>query len=185
MIWVILVLFLLACGLYLMWPFIIDPRQAEPEALDEARQQRATIDLEETEGRLNPEAAQKSREALDRRVLELLDSANPGISGARLKTLAQGVVPAILLLGGVAIYTQIGSPNYRPLTFEQFQAEQIAQLPDTLEELVVELRAQLEADANPPAEGYVLLARSHLRLRQVEAGLAAYDTAIEISGGDE
>jgi len=183
MIWIAFFALLLLVGGYVMQPFLAGAVGAPVPALDEARQQRATVDLDEAEGRLSPQTAAEARDALDRRILALLDSPDQIEGGARLKSLALGIVPAVLLLGGAGIYSQIGQPGYQPVTFAEFQAQQAAELPETLEELVVELRTLLEADPNPPADGYVLLARSYLRLGAVEAGLAAYETAIEISGG--
>ncbi len=183
MIWIAFFALLVIAGGYVMMPFLSMASEPPVAALDEARRQRATVDLDEAEGRLGSQAASEARDALDRRILALLDDPHQSVSGARLKTLAMGIVPAVLLLGGVGIYSQIGQPGYQPLTVADYQAERMSELPETLEELVVELRARLEADPNPPADGYVLLARSYLRLRAVEAGLAAYETAIEISGG--
>lgn len=182
MIWLIFVVLLAGVGAYLMLPFL---RDADPEALpalEEARRQRSVVDLDEAEGRLSEQAASEARDALDRRILGLLDAPEQKPSGARLKSMALGVVPAALLIGGVGVYTLVGSPSYTPITYAEYQAQQIAELPDTLEGLVVELRARLQADPNPPADGYVLLARSYLRLGEVENGLAAYETALEISG---
>ena len=183
MIWIAFFALLVLAGGYVMMPFLSQASEPPVAALDETRRQRATVDLDEAEGRLGSQAAFEARDALDRRILALLDGPDQSSSGGRLKSLAIGVVPAVLLLGGVGIYLQIGQPGYQPMTLAEYQAEQVAELPDTLEELVVVLRARLEADANPPADGYVLLARSYLRLGAVEAGLAAYETAIEISGG--
>ena len=183
MIWIAFFALLLLAGGYVMQPFLSRTSDAPIAALEEARQQRAAVDLDEAEGRLNPQAAAEARDALDRRILALLDNPDQFQGGARLKSLAMGLVPAVLLLGGVGIYSQIGKPDYQPLTLAEYQAQQVAQLPETLEELVVELKARLEADPNPPAEGYVLLARSYLRIGAVEPGLAAYEKAIEISGG--
>lgn len=185
MIWIVFFALLVLAGGYVMIPFLGDSEALQVGALDKARRQREAIDLDEAEGRLSPQAAGEARDALDRRILALLDRPDQSASGARMKSLAMGIVPAVLLLGGVGIYSQIGEPGYQPLTFAEYQAQQMSELPGTLEELVVELRARLEADPNPPADGYVLLARSYLRLGAVEAGLAAYDTAIEISGGAE
>jgi len=185
MIWVAFFALLILAGGYVMQPFLAGAAGGPVPALDEARQQRATVDLDEAEGRLSPQAAGEARDALDRRILALLDRPGQGEGSARLRFLALGIVPAILLLGGVGIYSQIGQPGYQPLTFAEYQAQQTANVPETLEELVVELRTLLAADPNPPADGYVLLARSYLRLGAVEAGLAAYETAIEISGGAE
>lgn len=183
MIWIVFFTLLVLAAGYVMIPFLSDSEATPVAALGEARGQRQAVDLDEAEGRLSPQAAGEARDALDRRILVLLDDPHQSVSGARLKSLAMGIVPAVLLLGGVGIYSQIGQPAYQPLTFADYQAQQVSELPDTLEELVVELRARLEADPNPPADGYVLLARSYLRLGAVEAGLAAYETAIEISGG--
>ena len=183
MIWLVYLALLLLVGGYVILPFLGRSGETPVAALDEARRQRGTVDLDEAEGRLGPQAAGEARDALDRRILALLDAPDQNESGARLKSLALVAVPAVLLLGGVGIYNQIGQPGYQPLTLAEYQAQQVAELPETLDDLVVELSARLEADPNPPADGYVLLARSYLRLGAVEAGMAAYETAIEISGG--
>lgn len=181
MIWVVFLLLLVGAGIYLLSPFLNGARGDAPAALEEARQQRATVDQDEAAGRLNAEAAEEARDALDRRILASLDAPLGMRGGGRLKSIALGVVPAVLLLGGIGLYTQVGSPNYQPVTFAEFQAEQAATLPDSLEELVVQLRDRLEADPNAPADGYVLLARSYFRLGRIEDGLAAYEIAIESS----
>ena len=185
MIWAFVILSVVLTGLYLLGPFLTKTEVAAPQALDEARQQRAGIDLDHAEGRLSDQAAHEAREALDRRILELLDRPSETVSSQRLKGIALAVVPAVLVLGGVGVYTNVGSPAYEPVTFAEYQAQQMAELPDTLDGLVVELSARLAADPNPPADGYVLLARSYLRLGDVENGLAAYERALEISGGAE
>lgn len=185
MIWLVFVVLLAGVGAYLMLPFMREPNVDAPPALEEARRQRAVVDLDQAEGRLSEQAAAEARDALDRRILELLDAPEQVRTGARLKSMALSVVPAALLLGGVGVYTLVGSPGYQSITFAEYEAQQIAELPDTLEELVVELSARLQADPNPPADGYVLLARSYLRLGEVENALAAYDTALEISNDAE
>jgi cytochrome c-type biogenesis protein CcmI len=184
-IWLIFLGLLAGVGAYLMLPFL---RDADPEALpalEEARRQRAVVDLDEAEGRIGEQAASEAKDALDRRILELLDTPEQKLTGERLKSMALGIVPAALLIGGFGVYSWVGSPNYAPITFAEYEAQQIAELPDTLEELVVELRARLAADPSPPADGYVLLARSYLRLGDVENALAAYETALEISSNAE
>jgi cytochrome c-type biogenesis protein CcmI len=184
-IWLIFLGLLAGIGAYLMLPFL---RDADPEAvpaLDEARRQRAVVELDEAEGRLGKQAASEAKDALDRRILELLDAPEQKLTGERLKTMALGIVPAALLMVGFGVYSWVGSPNYTPVTIAEYEAQQIAELPDTLEELVVELRARLAADPAPPADGYVLLARSYLRLGDVENALSAYETALEISNNAE
>lgn len=185
MIWIIFFILLLATGAYLVFPFLRPETEAAPGALEEAKQQRAAVDLDEAAGRLSPDAALQARDALDRRILDLLDAPKKTASERRLKSAVLAIVPAVFLLGGVGVYTQVGSPGLEPISFAEFQAQQAAALPDTLDGLVVELKNRLEADPNPPAEGYVLLARSYLRLGRVEEGLAAYNVAIDLSQGDE
>lgn len=184
MIWLVLILLVIVAGAYLLQPFLGRSDGDAESALDEARRQRATVDLDETEGRLSEHAAREAREALDRRILALIDAAGPTAGPATAKSMALFIVPAVLLLGGVGVYAQIGSPSYEPITFAEYQAEQAAELPDTLEGLVVELKARLDADPNPPIEGFVLLARSYLRLGDAESALDTYEIAIARSGGD-
>ena len=185
MIWVVFLVLLLATGAYLVFPFLRDGPASGANALEEAKRQRAVVDLDAAEGRLSEAAAKEARDALDRRILELLDAPEQVVSERRLKSTVLVIVPAVLLLGGVGVYTQVGSPSYEPITFAEFQAQQAAALPDTLDGLVIELKNRLEADPNPPADGYVLLARSYLRLGRVEEGLAAYNVAIELSNGND
>ena len=185
MIWLILVLLAVLMAAYLLQPFFTPRSLAGEEQLAEARSQRAAIDLDEAEGRLSPDAASQARDALDRRVLAALDSGQGKGLTRDLRTAALFLVPAILVLGAASVYVRIGSPSFEYITVAEFRAAQAAELPQSLEELVVELRSRLETDANPPADGYVLLARSYLRLGDVEAGLEAYERAIAISGGDQ
>jgi cytochrome c-type biogenesis protein CcmI len=184
-IWFIFLAVLAICAAYLLYPFLAE--QAAPAALDldQARQLRAGIDLDEAEGRLTAQAAIEARDALDRRILSDLDSAPATGNGKSLRQRALIGVPAIMLIGGATIYTLVGSPGLTPVPASQNAPAQAVELPDSLDQLVIELRDRLAADPAPPADGYVLLARSYFRLGQVENGLAAYDTAIEISGGDD
>lgn len=185
MIWLILLLLAVLMAAYLLQPFFTPRSLAGEEQLAEARAQRAAIDLDEAEGRLSQDAARQARDALDRRVLAALDSGQGKGLTRDLRTAALFLVPAILVLGAASVYVRIGSPSFEHVTVDEFRAVQAAELPQSLEELVVELRSRLEADANPPADGYVLLARSYLRLGDVEAGLEAYERAIAISGEDQ
>ncbi|MEM9053763.1 MAG: c-type cytochrome biogenesis protein CcmI [Pseudomonadota bacterium] len=183
MIWVLFLVLNAGVGLYLLLPFAAPDTEENSAALEEARQQRAAIDLDAEAGRLTEQAAQEARDALDRRILALLNNKQAAPKAARIRSITLYLVPAVLLLGGVGIYTQVGQPRYEPITMADYQAQQAANLPQSLEGLVVELRMRLEADPNPPVDGYILLARSYLRLGQFEDGFAAYETAIELSGG--
>lgn len=182
MIWLIFLALIAVLGLYLLVPFFQSDPQVSASKLDEARAQRDMVDLDEAEGRLSVPAAAEARDALDRRILGLIDQAEPKPTKRASKSMALIVIPAVLLLGGVGTYVQTGNPDYQPITYAEFQAQQAAALPDSLEELVVELKARLEADPDAPADGYVLLARSYLRLGDADSALQAYQTAIDVSG---
>lgn len=184
MIWVVMLVLMGLIGIYLMQPFLSDDPGVSDPHLTEARAQRTVIDRDEAEGRLTETAAAQARDALDRRVLAILDATPKAGGMSDLRSLAIFLVPAILLLGVASIYVRVGSPSFQPVTMEEYRAAQTAELPQSLDALVVELRKRLEADPNPPAEGYVLLARSYLRLSQIEAALEAYDVAIAVSDGN-
>jgi len=184
MIWLILLVLAILVAAFLLQPFFTGRTAVGENRLAEARVQRAAIDLDEAEGRLSQDAATQARDALDRRVLEVLDASEKQRLTRDLRTAALFLVPAVLVLGVASVYVRIGSPSYEHVTVAEFRAAQAADLPQSLEGLVVELRNRLESDPNPPADGYVLLARSYLRLGDVEAGLGAYEQAIAISGED-
>ncbi len=185
MIWLILILLAGLVAAYLLQPFFAGVAPPQDIRLAEARAQRAAIDLDESDGRLTKDAAIQARDALDRRILEILNAAETGNPVRNLRTLAVFLVPAILVLGAASVYVRIGSPAFERITVAEYQAAQMADLPQSLEGLVGELRNRLEADPNPPAEGYVLLARSYIRLGNADGALAAYQRAIELSGGND
>ncbi len=185
MIWAALLFLAVLVSAYLLQPFFAATGSMANARLAEAKAQRAVIDLDEAEGRLTANAAAQARDALDRRILAVLDAAVAPRLGGRLRTAAVFLVPAILVLGTASVYVRIGRPAYERISIAEYQAQQVADLPQSLEGLVVELRNRLAADPNPPADGYVLLARSYLRLGDVTAGLEAYETAISISSGDD
>ena len=183
MIWVILIVLAGLVGAYLLHPFLVDGADKAEAQVGEVKAQRKAIELDEAEGRMTAEAASQAKDALDRRLLALLDAPTTTLS-ARLKSMALYLVPAVILVGGVGLYSQVGSPGFQPMTVAEFQAQQAAALPETLEEFVVELEARIAGNPNPPAEAYVVLARAYLRLGEIERGLRIYDQAVEVSGGN-
>lgn len=185
MIWVLLLLLSAGVAAYMLQPFLNGAPAPASSALEDLRAQRKSVDADEAEGRLTPDAAAKVKDALDHRILAILDKSSGRSSLSDLRTLAVFAVPAVLLLGVAAIYVRVGAPSYERVTLADYREQQMAALPQTLDGLVVELKARLAADPNPPADGYVLLARSYLRLGDIENGLAAFETAIELSGGDQ
>ena len=183
MIWVILIVLAGLVGAYLLHPFLADGSEKAEAQLSEVKAQRTAIELDEAEERLTEEAATQAKNALDRRLLALLDAPTSTLS-TRLKSMALYLVPAVILIGGVGLYSQVGSPGFQPMTVAEFQARQAAELPETLEEFVIELEARIANNPNPPAEAYVVLARAYLRLGEIERGLRTYDQAVQVSDGD-
>ena len=184
MIWIIFLLLAGFVGLYLMHPFLAKGSLAATQQIDEAKAQRKAIEAEEAAGQITPDAAEQAKQALDRRILALLDEPQTDAT-SKLKSLSLYVVPAVFLLGGVGLYTQVGSPAYQSMTVAEFEAQQAAAIPETVEEFVVDLEARLANNPNPPAEAYVVLARGYLRLGEVLKGLQTYDKAVEVSDGSE
>lgn len=185
MIWLILFLLAGLVAAYLLQPFFSNAAGPERDRIAEARAQRAAIDLDEAEGRLTEQAATQARDALDRRILEILNETDRANPVRNLRTAAVFLVPAFLILGVASVYVRIGSPEYERVTVAEYQAAQIAELPRSLDGLVVELRNRLESDPNPPADGYVLLARSYVRLGNVDQAMSAYERAISLSNGNQ
>ena len=184
MIWFVLLLLVGLVTAFVLQPFFSREFSLSDDRLAKARAQRATIDLDRAEGRLAEDAAAQARDALDRRILEILNESERGSPLRNLRTAAIFLVPAILILGVASVYVRIGSPAYERITVAEFRASQVANLPQSLDGLVIELRNRLEADPNPPADGFVLLARSYVRLGNVDGALEAYERAIELSNND-
>lgn len=184
MIWILLLLLSGLVAAYLLHPFLAAGDGKAQAQLADARAQLTVINADEASGRISEDAAAQARDALDRRILSILNapesSTSPGMRQAVLYA-----VPAILFLGAVGVYSQVGSPDFQPVTEAEYRAAQLQDLPQSLEELVVVLSARLDADPNPPPDLYVILARSYFRLGDADAGLAAYDRAIELTGGAE
>ena len=184
MIWFVLLLLVGLVTAFVLQPFFSREFSLSDDRLAKARAQRATIGLDRAEGRLAEDAAAQARDALDRRILEILNESERGSPLRNLRTAAIFLVPAILILGVASVYVRIGSPAYERITVAEFRASQVANLPQSLDGLVIELRNRLEADPNPPADGFVLLARSYVRLGNVDGALEAYERAIELSNND-
>ncbi|MEO0607611.1 MAG: c-type cytochrome biogenesis protein CcmI, partial [Pseudomonadota bacterium] len=159
MIWVILLVLAALVGAYLLHPFWAERDDAANALLVEAKAQKAAIEEDEARGRLTADVAKQAKDALDRRILSILDAAPTGPDRAAnaLKSTALYAVPAILLLGGVGIYTQIGAPNYQPVTVAEFQAARMAELPQSLDQLVVVLSERLETHRDRLADLGLLL----------------------------
>ncbi|MEC7289948.1 MAG: hypothetical protein VXW22_07675, partial [Pseudomonadota bacterium] len=68
MIWVLLLLLSAGVGAYMLQPFLNGPPAPASSALEDLRAQRKSVDADEAEGRLTPDAAAKVKDALDHRI---------------------------------------------------------------------------------------------------------------------
>ena len=172
MIWLLLLILVAGVGCYLLLPYLsLDGDRSREDALAEARAQLAILEADAAEGRINAEMADTSRQAIEGRVLDLLDRKPIKGVASQLRGFSILAVPAVLVLGTVGLYLQVGAPNFQPMTTAEFRAAQDASAPQSLEELVVTLSSRLEADPAPPFDGYVLLARSYMTLGRFDEGL--------------
>ncbi len=184
MIWLMLAVLLALVLAYLTVPFWRAADQAGPgadEALVEARAQLAQIDRELAAGRLTENVANETRRALELRVLALLDGASGDGAVTSLMPRRTGLIVAGLFgVATIGLYLELGTPA---LQHSGRGDEQIVDAEPgvlALEDLVVELQTKLAADPTPPAEGYVLLARSLMTLDRYDEAFAAYETALQL-----
>jgi cytochrome c-type biogenesis protein CcmH len=137
------------------------------------RTQLAELDRDRSVGQLSEADYSEARAELQRRLLD--DEAD---SASTSETTSQSDAPDwarrtrialafFLPLGALAIYSQIGNP-----TAALPQAEQAQQAEMTMEKMIVQLRAKLEAQPENP-EGWAMLAQSYGALgRWNDAALA-------------
>ncbi len=181
MIWLIFGAFLLLLIIFVFAPLLRKTGPVTPdggEALAEARRQLTGLDNDLAAGRISDETASETRRALELRVLDLLNAQGDGDAhiGGSEKTIRvlRLILPIGLCLAALGLYTVLGQPNFK-------QIEASADQAITLEELVVTLQQKLGADATPPAEGYLLLARSLMTLDRYDEAFVAYETTLRLS----
>lgn len=178
MIWLILVL-LLGLTLAFLLPVLNQPapvsaRDSLERELEASKNQLAQIKAEIESGFQDEESASRAQRAMERRILKLADrlaALKDGGSGA-LSPLIRFGVPALIVLGSLALYPVIGSPGFSRNT-------------DPLEQLVRDLEKELHAMETPDPNGYVILARAKWGLGDLDGTIAAYKVALEASGGNE
>ena len=124
MIWILLLLLAGLVAAYLVHPFFGTGDGVVQGQLAEARAQLAAIDQDEARGRISADAAAQARDALDRRILAHLNAPDKATSPG-LRQTALYAVPAVLFLGAVSVYSQVGSPDFEPVTEAEYRAAQI------------------------------------------------------------
>lgn len=177
MIWFVLGVLLLGLMLFVVAPLL---REAPvSDALSTARAQLAQLESDLEAGRISPAMATQTREALEQRVLGLLQAEDgAGDKGEQAVQIARFAAPILLLVGAIGLYLYLGTPNYRaqPVPDPIMVASDLEV--QSLEELVVKLEQRLAGDEDAPAMGYVLLARSLMNLQRYDDAIAAYETAL-------
>ncbi len=179
MIWLILAGLLALVLVFVFAPLLRSAGPARPdasEALNEARQQLARLEGDLAAGRIGDEVAAQTRRALELRVLDLLDNGDAGLQTAGAEPsirVLRVIVPLFLIAGSFGLYAQLGQPNFEKAAIQD----------QSLETLVVSLERKLSNDPNPPAQGYVLLARSLMTLERYDDAFAAYERALALDDG--
>ena len=183
MIWLIFGAFLLLLIIFVFAPLLRAAAPIAPddgEALAEARGQLAGLESDLAAGRISSETASETRRALEFRVLDLLNAQSTDVQiGASEKTVGmlRLILPIGLCFGAFGLYTMLGQPNFKQTVASVEQAI-------SLEDLVVTLQQKLGDDPTPPAEGYLLLARSLMTLDRYDEAFEAYETTLRLSDGD-
>lgn len=182
MIWFILGVFLLCLLLFVLTPLLREVPAAGSSALATARAQLAQLESDLAEGRIGVETAEQTRTALEQRVLELLQDGETGGGSQRSMRIARMVAPIVLCVGGIGLYLFLGEPDYRAGPGSEAQILTAADIEgQSLGELVAMLEQRLASDPDAPAMGYILLARSMMRMQRYDDAIAAYETAVSRS----
>lgn len=183
MIWFILGVFLLCLLLFVLTPLLREVPAAGASALATARDQLVQLESDLATGRIGAETAAQTRTALEQRVLELLQDGETASGGSeRSMRIARMVAPIVLCVGGVGLYLFLGEPDYRAGPGSEAQILTAADIEgQSLGELVAMLEQRLASDPDAPAMGYILLARSMMRMQRYDDAIAAYETAVSRS----
>ncbi|GAB5458939.1 MAG: c-type cytochrome biogenesis protein CcmI [Henriciella sp.] len=180
MIWFILGVFLLCLLLFVLTPLLREAPATGSSALETARAQLARLESDLAEGRIGAETAAQTRSALEQRVLELLQDREKTSGGSEQSIrIARMVAPIVLCVGGIGLYMFLGEPDYRADPVSDPEILTAGDLEgQSLEELVAQLEQRLASDPDAPAMGYILLARSMMRLQRYNDAIRAYEMAV-------
>ena len=153
-------------------------RAVVPDRADAAlaifRDQLAEVERDAARGLVSGEEARAARTEIERRMLAAARArgAAPARAG-RAAVLAAAVVAPIAAAG---IYAAVGRPGVPSLPFAERASERAAS--SEVAALTAELRRRLEADPQGgPTEGWILLARTHLRRGDYPQAVRAFEVA--------
>ena len=178
MIWIFFGLLIVGVAAWIVQPLSGASSQSGQTELQEARRQLQLMQAALADGRISPETAKQTQQALELRVLEILDRKTaPSICSGLADIPIRLVGAAFLAFASIGLYFLVGNPFYQAITV----AEQEQQMRLDFERDVAALAAEIEADPESPVEAYVLLARGYMGLENYPAALETYDRALQIS----
>ena len=176
MIWLLGLGLVIAVSLYLIAPFIAREVNSSPSAeLSSYRDELRAIEQSE-----EPEAAKKA--ILQARLLKAARTESPLVSA---RTMIAPVLITLGLLGGsLGLYSQLGAPGFTP-EIPQAAPELAAtdpqdNEPTDLRTLLPRFEARLAENPND-ATGWNLYGRTLMLVGDTDAGLRAYERALELS----
>lgn len=188
MIWFVFGSLLLLILIYILPPILAGtPPQADDgqETLAELKQQLVKLQADVDQGIIDTDTASESRQALERRLLTLVDADETPPRSSRSEAivqLARTAIPLALAFGGVGIYLGVGSPDFEArATFTTAQDTSGHNSADSLENMVASLEQKLANDPAPTPESVILLARSLMALGRYDDAFIAYDWTLELT----
>jgi len=176
MIWLLGLGLVIAVSLYLIAPFIAREVNSSPSAeLSSYRDELRAIEQSE-----EPEAAKKA--ILQARLLKAARTESPLVSA---RTMIAPVIITLGLLGGsLGLYSQLGAPGFTPeipqAAPELAATDPQGNEPTDLRTLLPRFEARLAENPND-ATGWNLYGRTLMLVGDTDAGLRAYERALELS----
>ena len=188
MIWFVFGSLLLLILIYILPPILTSaaPKESDgQETLAELKQQLLKLQADVDQGVIDADTASESRQALERRLLTLVDADDTTPQSTRSEAivqLARTAIPLALAFGGAGIYLGVGSPDFEDrATFTTAQDTSGHNSADSLENMVASLEQRLANDPAPTPESVILLARSLMALGRYDDAFVAYDWTLELT----
>ena len=148
------------------------------------RERMAELDRERDRGEIGAERYAALRQDLERGLLEDVAGHDEPHAAAQPPSYRMAMAIAVMVpVCGLGLYLWLGSPHgIEPQTMSASPAADDETAP-SVEAMVASLAARLDEDP-ADAEGWLLLARSHVVLERFDAALAAFERAHGLLGDD-
>lgn len=161
-------------------------REAQNIAI--ARERLAELGIELAEGRLSPEEHAKAKLELEQSLLQDIEggSAAPEASAdPKLGKFTLAGLVVIIPLLAITLYLQLGSPQMitaqTPTAAKNDMGNR--QHMGSLDQLAEKLRQRLEEQTPDDAEGWYLLGRTYMSMRNAASAVEAFDRAYKLTKG--